>query len=297
MIASFIPSCLRYPHGTLHADTHPVIWHAQIKQSSAKPPAILEDQRQTAGKTGEFQNREAHGKYSIISLMRITAAPDGNRAPSGGQPPGPLLPQQRPLRFVKNRRSPGRGGHALSAPRIMTGDARRSMRAVSVGTGQPDFSGRRSRIAISRTTSPASSRSMGPWRSRKPKSSSLLGRFDPQDMHTDPEKAARGPFGGLKAGHVRRVVKWLALGLAAWIGFSLVLFLVSAQVQSAKVSDAADSELGGAGYPLTSPNTILVLGSDHAPRTPKSPAPRRSASRAARTASCCCGSAAATTRP
>ena len=50
--------------------------------------------------------------------------------------------------------------------------------------------------------------------------------------------------------------------LVAWLRVSLVLFLVSAQIQSAKVSDAADTELGGAGYPLTSPNTILVLGSD-----------------------------------
>ena len=30
-----------------------------------------------------------------------------------------------------------------------------------------------------------------------------------------------------------------------------MLFLISAQIQSAKVSDAADAELGGAGYPLT----------------------------------------------
>jgi LCP family protein required for cell wall assembly len=41
-----------------------------------------------------------------------------------------------------------------------------------------------------------------------------------------------------------------------------VLFLVSARLESAKVSSVADAELGGAGYTLTSPNTILVLGSD-----------------------------------
>jgi LCP family protein required for cell wall assembly len=59
-----------------------------------------------------------------------------------------------------------------------------------------------------------------------------------------------------------RVLRWLVTALVAWLVLSLVLFLVSAQVQSAQVSDAADSELSGAGYPLTSPNTILVLGSD-----------------------------------
>jgi LCP family protein required for cell wall assembly len=61
---------------------------------------------------------------------------------------------------------------------------------------------------------------------------------------------------------VWRVVRWLATALVAWLLVSLVLFLVSAQVQSAKVSDAADTELSGGGYPLTAPNTILVLGSD-----------------------------------
>ena len=59
-----------------------------------------------------------------------------------------------------------------------------------------------------------------------------------------------------------RVLRWLVTLLVAWLAISLVLFLVSAQIQSSKVSDAADNELGGGGYPLTSPNTILVLGSD-----------------------------------
>ena len=41
-----------------------------------------------------------------------------------------------------------------------------------------------------------------------------------------------------------------------------MVFLISAQIQSSKISDAADAQLSGGGYPLTSPNTILVLGSD-----------------------------------
>ncbi len=61
---------------------------------------------------------------------------------------------------------------------------------------------------------------------------------------------------------VWRIVRWLLTGVVAWLLVSLVLFLVSAQIQSAKVSDAASTELGGGGYTLTSPNTILVLGSD-----------------------------------
>jgi LCP family protein required for cell wall assembly len=61
---------------------------------------------------------------------------------------------------------------------------------------------------------------------------------------------------------VWRVLRWALAALVAWVAISLVLFLVSAQIQASKVSDEADAELSGGGYPLTSPNTILVLGSD-----------------------------------
>ena len=61
---------------------------------------------------------------------------------------------------------------------------------------------------------------------------------------------------------VGRVIGYLALGVTACLLVSLVAFMISAQIQSAKVSDAAEAKLSGGGYPLTSPNTILVLGSD-----------------------------------
>jgi LCP family protein required for cell wall assembly len=57
-------------------------------------------------------------------------------------------------------------------------------------------------------------------------------------------------------------VKWVLLALAAWILGSVLVFLVSAQIESGKVSDEAKSALDDGGYPLTSANTILVLGSD-----------------------------------
>ena len=59
-----------------------------------------------------------------------------------------------------------------------------------------------------------------------------------------------------------RIAGYLALGVVAWLLVSLVVFLISAQIQSSNISDAADAKLSGGGYPLTSPNTILVLGSD-----------------------------------
>ena len=48
-------------------------------------------------------------------------------------------------------------------------------------------------------------------------------------------------------------LRWLVTALVAWLAISLVLFLISAQIQSSKVASDADAELGGAGYTLTSP--------------------------------------------
>jgi LCP family protein required for cell wall assembly len=83
--------------------------------------------------------------------------------------------------------------------------------------------------------------------------------------------APRGPLS------VGRVVKWLVLAAIAWIGLSLVLFLISAQIQQGDLSGKVD--LGGAGFPLTSPNTVLVLGSDARPKGSKEPGAASSGSR------------------
>src|SRR4051794_36397766 len=80
-----------------------------------------------------------------------------------------------------------------------------------------------------------------------------------------PRRRRRLPWPRRRPGRrisVWRVVRCLLTALVAWLAISLVLFLISAQIESSKVSDAADAELGGAGYPLTAANTILVLGSD-----------------------------------
>jgi LCP family protein required for cell wall assembly len=78
-----------------------------------------------------------------------------------------------------------------------------------------------------------------------------LRRRDPRA----PKGEARGPVSW------KRVAKWVGLGLAGWIGLSIVLFLISAQIESGKISGAVDKYLDG-GVPLFSKNTILVLGSD-----------------------------------
>jgi LCP family protein required for cell wall assembly len=57
-----------------------------------------------------------------------------------------------------------------------------------------------------------------------------------------------------------RVLKWIALAIAGWLLLSLVLFLISAQIQDG-VSPQAERALSDDGNLLTG-STILVLGSD-----------------------------------
>src|SRR3954451_13767944 len=99
----------------------------------------------------------------------------------------------------------------------------------------------------------------------------LFGRDDDGGIGLDPRPAGRddgrepssapgeAPRRRRRRPTARRVLKIVLVAVAGWLALSLVLFLVSAQIQRQGVSDAAGQELGGAGYTLTSPNTILVL--------------------------------------
>jgi LCP family protein required for cell wall assembly len=70
---------------------------------------------------------------------------------------------------------------------------------------------------------------------------------------------------------VGRVVKWVALALVAWIGLSVVLFLISAQVNQDQVSSAAQAELSHGGVGIIKVQTTLVLGSDQRTAGTKEP--------------------------
>ena len=59
-----------------------------------------------------------------------------------------------------------------------------------------------------------------------------------------------------------RVLRWVVGLLAAWIALSVVLFLVSAQIEAGKVSDETKAALDDGGFPLWSATNVLVLGSD-----------------------------------
>ncbi len=63
----------------------------------------------------------------------------------------------------------------------------------------------------------------------------------------------------------KRVVLGIVAFVAFWSVLSIVLFMISAHVQSQKVSDATRTALDKSGNLLTSPNNILLLGSDRRP--------------------------------
>jgi LCP family protein required for cell wall assembly len=78
----------------------------------------------------------------------------------------------------------------------------------------------------------------------------------------------RGSGGRVTPG---RVLLWIALAIGAWLALSLVLFLVSAQIEQSKVSDQAKAALRSSGPLPFSANTILILGSDARPKGSKEP--------------------------
>ncbi|MGD0452316.1 MAG: LCP family protein [Solirubrobacteraceae bacterium] len=90
----------------------------------------------------------------------------------------------------------------------------------------------------------------------------------------------RAPRGGARTSGVARWRRWatrkrIVLGLIGlvfgWIALSLVLFLISSHFERTSLPSNVASVLDPAGYPLTSVNNILVLGSDRRQKNSKEP--------------------------
>lgn len=69
----------------------------------------------------------------------------------------------------------------------------------------------------------------------------------------------------------KRVVLGLLGLIVFWLGLSLVLFLISSHFERTSPPSDVAGVLDPAGYPLTSANNILVLGSDRRPKGSKEP--------------------------
>ena len=83
-------------------------------------------------------------------------------------------------------------------------------------------------------------------------------RKDPGEEQHEPQEPSAP-----KAPLWRRIAKWVAIAVGAWVLLSLVLFMVSAQITEG-VSDETEDALASGGNLLTG-STILVLGSDERP--------------------------------
>jgi LCP family protein required for cell wall assembly len=70
---------------------------------------------------------------------------------------------------------------------------------------------------------------------------------------------------------VGRVIKWIVLALVGWVLLSVVLFLISAQVNQDQVSADAQGQLSSGGVGIVSAQTTLILGSDQRTKGTKEP--------------------------
>jgi LCP family protein required for cell wall assembly len=100
----------------------------------------------------------------------------------------------------------------------------------------------------------------------------LLGGASAQQDALTPE-TGRGRFstGWLKRITFKRVLLGVLAFVLFWFALSLLLFLISSHFERTAPPSNVSAELDPAGFPLTSPNNILVLGSDRRQKNSKEP--------------------------
>jgi LCP family protein required for cell wall assembly len=69
----------------------------------------------------------------------------------------------------------------------------------------------------------------------------------------------------------KRGLLYLATAVVGWLLLSLLLFIVSAEIERGKVPDSAKAALTSGPNMLTSTNTVLILGTDQRPKGSKEP--------------------------
>jgi LCP family protein required for cell wall assembly len=74
----------------------------------------------------------------------------------------------------------------------------------------------------------------------------------------------------------KRALKYLALAIVGWLLLSLVLFVVSADIEQGNLPASATAALTAGGNMLTSTDTVLILGTDQRPATSKEPGANKS---------------------
>ncbi len=69
----------------------------------------------------------------------------------------------------------------------------------------------------------------------------------------------------------RRILKYVVLAIVAWLLLSLVLFIISAQIESGKVPASASAALSSGPNMITGTDTVLIIGTDQRPKGSKEP--------------------------
>jgi LCP family protein required for cell wall assembly len=91
----------------------------------------------------------------------------------------------------------------------------------------------------------------------------------------DPRRGRHAPGSGWRAwrrwARPKRILLSLMALAVGWVALSLVLFLVSSHFERTSLPSNVANVLNPAGYPLTSTNNILVLGSDRRQKDSKEP--------------------------
>lgn len=77
------------------------------------------------------------------------------------------------------------------------------------------------------------------------------------------DRFGRGGSGRSKGG--KRWLKWILFACLGWFCLSVLAFAVSAQLQSMKLDGDAKAALGGSPWILTSPQNVLIIGTDSRP--------------------------------
>jgi LCP family protein required for cell wall assembly len=124
---------------------------------------------------------------------------------------------------------------------------------------QPEYTVYRSRRGVLRRLR---SPDISSLRERARRSYRRLGRGGPKAEDLPP--SAPKPL-------AKRVLKWVGIAAGVWVLISFLAFAVSAQLQELKLADGAKSVLHGNPFLLTSPQTILVIGTDARPPDTKEP--------------------------
>jgi LCP family protein required for cell wall assembly len=92
--------------------------------------------------------------------------------------------------------------------------------------------------------------------------------FRPLDYDRDRDEGKAPKSGWAIA---RRVLKYVAIAVVFWLLLSLVLFIISAQIEQGKLPGSAKSALSSGPNMITSTDTVLIVGSDQRPKGSKEP--------------------------